>query len=100
MAALAAAALWTRAGRVALAVTPLVSIGLIVAVYVVRQVQRAYPPGVEWPAAHFPSNQLGLIAVLAVVADAAVRGGRRYLSQRATKASPDSQSSTGAAVTR
>ncbi len=100
MAALTAVAAWWQRGRTVLAATPLVMIGATVVLYVGRQVRRHYAPGVEWPSGFAPSHQLVLIAVLAVVAEVAVRFCADRWPQRAQRATAANQMNDGSAVTR
>ncbi|MEI7623949.1 MAG: alpha-(1-_3)-arabinofuranosyltransferase family protein [Actinomycetes bacterium] len=100
MAIITALSLWTKR-RTAIAVLAVLgSVGGIVVLYTGLQFRRAYTTTAEWPSGFWFAHQLGLVAVLAVVAESVTRWILRVRYNRPQTASDDNPISDGSALPR
>ncbi|MEX1217447.1 MAG: alpha-(1-_3)-arabinofuranosyltransferase family protein [Acidimicrobiales bacterium] len=100
MAAISSLLLWTRRRVAIAALTVMGSIGGIVLLYTGLQLRRAYTTGVEWPSGFLIAHQLGLIAVLVVVAETVIRRSLRVRSNETIRVREASQINDGSPLTR
>lgn len=100
MAGVSALLVWSRRRSAIAALVVLGSIGGIVVLYTGLQYRKQFPNGVEWPSGFWFAHQLGLIAVLTVVAETFIRWFLRTRSKRKQSANDASKIKDGSALTR
>jgi len=92
--------LWTRRRTAISALVVVGSIGGIVLLYTGLQFGHEYRSTAVWPSSFMFAHQLGLVAVLAVVAETVTRWLFRTRSTTTQRASDDDQTNVGSGLTR
>ena len=100
MTAISILLVWSRRRAAVATLAVLGSIGGIVVLYVGLQYRRQYLNGVEWPSGFWFAHQLGLVAVLTVVAESLIRWFFRTRSKRKQSAKDANRINDGSALTR